>query len=538
MKAFLSRLQMVRWPRGHWSPDRGTPSDPGNDAHAGHAGRIRVHTDRLSTRRSRVVVAMLLLISLSVVQSPAGTSAVLSFSGTPELPKIRIDAEHRGFRSSEGRPYVPFGINYYRPGTGWAPQVWKQFDPEVTRIDFQRMKALGVNCVRVFLTFGSFLQSADRVEPSGLAKWDEFVALARESELYVHPTGPDHWEGLPVWARGDRYADEQVLLALENFWRQFAAHNRGRGTVFAYDLLNEPEVRWNTPAMRAKWIAWAQSRYGTAEAAAQAWGLGADSLGWPNPDIPAPQDAPGDARLLDFQRFREEIADAWTRRQVQAIRAADPDALVTVGLIQWSVPALLAHPQHYSGFRPERQARLLDFLEIHFYPLEQGFYAYSSAAEESANLAYAEAVVRAVAMTGKPVVVGEFGWYGGGLLRLPKATPPLASEADQARWCRRFVEVTAPWACGWLNWGFYDQPEAGDVSQLTGLMTSDGRLKRWGSEFRELARERGCRPSSELPEVRRPELDWDRCLTSAAAGQAYRRAYLEAFREQHGLSAR
>ena len=43
---------------------------------------------------------------------------------------------------------------------------------------------------------------------------------------------------------------------------------------------------------------------------------------------PEAKDALGDARLLAYQHFREDIADEWTRRQVAAIKAADPAALV------------------------------------------------------------------------------------------------------------------------------------------------------------------------------------------------------------------
>src|SRR2546425_9936609 len=56
------------------------------------------------------------------------------------LPKIHVAKDGRTFVTQDGRPYVPFGVNYYRPGTGWAPQVWKQFDAEATRKDFVRMK--------------------------------------------------------------------------------------------------------------------------------------------------------------------------------------------------------------------------------------------------------------------------------------------------------------------------------------------------------------------------------------------------------------
>jgi len=67
------------------------------------------------------------------------------------------------------------------------------------------------------------------------------------------------------------------------------------------------------------------------------------------------------------------------------------------------VPSLLPRVQHYSGFRPERQARLLDFLEIHFYPLDRGAYEYRDDEEEGRNLAYLESVVSEAARPGKPV---------------------------------------------------------------------------------------------------------------------------------------
>ena len=113
------------------------------------------------------------------------------------LTKLAKDG--RTFIMETGKPFVPFGATYYRPGTGWAPQVWKQFQPEATRQDFARMKEFGVNCVRVFLSFGSFYTEPGVLRPQGLAKFDQFLALAEEAGIYVHPTGPDHWEGPPNW---------------------------------------------------------------------------------------------------------------------------------------------------------------------------------------------------------------------------------------------------------------------------------------------------------------------------------------------------
>jgi hypothetical protein len=442
-------------------------------------------------------------------------------SPKPSLPKIRVATAGRGFVAG-GKPFVPIGVTYYRPGTGWAPQVWKKFDAETTRGDFARMKALGVNCVRVFLSYGSFLMEPDALSPDGLAKFDRFLAIAEEAGIYVHPTGPDHWEGLPAWAAGDRIADERGLAALEFFWRNFAHRYRDRPVIFAYDLRNEPEVAWDTPAMRAKW---GENR-GRKSTSSGAAGPAHPARALPPP---VPGNAPDDKQLLDYQHFREDLADEWTRRQAAAIKAVDPQALVTVGMIQWSVPALLPGLQHYSAFRPERQAKLLDFLEIHFYPLETGFYEYGGEEAEQRNLAYLESVVREVAAPGRPVVVAEFGWYGG-KLTIDGGRHPASTEQQQARWCRRAVETTQGLATGWLNWGLYDHPEAKDVAQLTGLLTADGKTKTWGQEFQRLARSLA---GQSLPAPRpgpRPALDWDRAITNMETGRLFRDGYYRAFR--------
>jgi sugar phosphate isomerase/epimerase len=443
-----------------------------------------------------------------------------------ELPKIRISADAPRFEAA-AKPFVPFGINYYRPGTGWAPQVWKKFDAEATRRDFKLMKELGVNCVRVFLSYGSFASEPGVLDQTGLRKFDQFLAIAEEFEIYVHPTGLDHWEGTPNWAKVDRIADERTLQGLEGFWKAFAARYRDRNVIFAYDLRNEPEVAWDTPPMRAKWNFWLKKSHPTAGELRRALESSDPTLDHGKVTVPDPRNA-NERELLEYQRFREAIADEWTRRQVAAIKASDPEALVTVGLIQWSVPSLLPTLPHYSGFRPERQARLLDFLEVHFYPLERGAYEYKNEEDELRNLAYLEGIVREVARPGQPVVIGEFGWYGGGKPKFDKGRHPAASEEQQARWCRRVVQTTAGLVVGWLNWGFYDQPEATDVSELTGLVTADGKVKAWGTEFLTLSKEYSAKMIQRPPSQELPKLDWDRAVVSLEAGHKFRELYYQA----------
>ncbi|MBM3892067.1 MAG: hypothetical protein FJ388_23370, partial [Verrucomicrobia bacterium] len=371
-----------RW-RNDWSSSRAssrsTASRPPTSARTTPAKRRR-----MTSRSSRSCLARAtrsgsfggemttraLLILICLFATPL-------WAGSPALPKIRVASGGRTFVTEAGVPFVPFGINYYRPGTGWAPQVWKQFDVEATRRDFARMRELGVNCVRVFISFGSFYMQPGALDEEGLKKFDQFLAMAEEAGIYVHPTGPDHWEGQPEWARTDQFADEAHLKALEGFWRLFAARYRGRNVIFAYDLKNEPSVGWDGSHMQVRWNRWLQRHHGSAARAAKAWGVDAATVKWGEVAVPPKADAPDGRLLLDYQRFREELADEWTRRQVAAIKSSDPRALVTVGMIQWSVPALLPGVAHYAAFRPARQARFLDFLEVHFYPLARGLYDYT-----------------------------------------------------------------------------------------------------------------------------------------------------------------
>lgn len=441
------------------------------------------------------------------------------------LPKIRVAKDGRSFVTAKGKPFVPMGVTYYRPGTGWAPQVWKQFDLEATRQDFARMKELGINCVRVFISYGSFYSTPGRLEPEGLAKFDQFLSVAEAAGVYVHPTGPDHWEGPPRWPQS-AVEDEEQVQALETFWREFAARYRGRNVIFAYDLRNEPAVGWDSLSLQTRWHGWLKRTYVTGDRLAKAWRTNTapdiDSI-----PIPPPKDALLDPALLDFQRCREEAADDWTRRQAAAIKSSDPEALVTVGFIQWSVPALLpGNVRHYAAFRPDRQAKYLDFLEIHFYPLARGAYEYRSEADEVANLAYLESVVREVARPGKPVLLAEFGWYGGGKPRFDGGVHPASTQEQHARYCRRAVETSAGWVVGWLNWGFYDQPEATDCSQFTGLATPDGQIKDWGRAFQRLAQQFQGKAIAPKPCDAPPTLNWDACITSTAAGAQFTRDYL------------
>jgi endo-1,4-beta-mannosidase len=460
-----------------------------------------------------------LFASLLLAATPLGAA-------NQPLPKVKIAKDGRSFETEAGKPFVPCGVNYYRPGTGWAPQVWKQWDAEATRKDFARLKEMGFNCVRVFTSYGSFYSDPGVLRKEGLEKFDQFLDLAEQAGIYVHPTGPDHWEGPPNW-RPVAVADPKTLDYTVQFWELFAARYRGRHVIFAYDLKNEPMIDWQNEIIPPQWNAWLQRKYGSGEKVAAAWGA-TNQIELGKLSFPRPKNALRSRQLLDFQAFREDLADEWTRRQSAAIKAADPEALVTVGCLQTSVPARYwGGIADYTGFCPERQAKFLDFLEIHYYPAS---FEYQSEEVELANLACLESIVREVARPGKPVVLAEFGWYGGAEKpKFDKGAHPIGTEEQQAKYLRRAVQTTAGFAVGWLNWGLHDHPGANDCSELTGLLRVDGTTKAWGKTFQAIAAQYSGTRIAPAQIGPRPALDWNACITDSAAAKQFRDSYLKAF---------
>jgi hypothetical protein len=431
----------------------------------------------------------LLLVTIAIVIWYPTTG---SANKHQEMELIKVAPDGRGFvELGSGHPYIPFGTNYYDPHTGWAPKLWSQFDENKVREHFRVMGELGVNCARVFLTVGSFQPAAEKIEEQALLKLDKLVEIAGENHIRLILTGPDHWEGQPDYWYPDRFAGQAALQALERFWTVVAQRYRGEPAIFAWDLLNEPHIPWFVEQWRPAWNTWLSTNYGSRQALKDAWGDElAEADKWGSVAVPEDQPEPGSPRLRDWQHFREYLADEWVRRQVEAIRRVDTTHLVTVGYIQWSYPLVRSgDPGRYAAFNPRRQARWLDFVTIHFYPTFDG--PFESDESWRKNISYMQGVL-AYCHTGKPVVLGEFGWYGGGA---PQQHPYL-SEQQQALWIGAEIEASRSLADGWLSWPFADTPESRDISLFAGLVKADLTLKTWGLKFVELA--------SNLPELKKP----------------------------------
>jgi len=429
--------------------------------------------------RSQAIAAGIL--AAIVIGSALGGGC--SSSKTPKMQLIAVDPNGKGFIERKSKePFVPFGTNYYDPNTGWPPKVWQQFNPERVTYQFNIMNKLGVNCARVFLAAATFQPDINTINPEALSKLDALIKIARNANVRLILTGPDHWEGSPAYWKPDRYAGENSLKALDNFWRVVGRRYRGEPAILAWDLLNEPEMPWSIESWGSRWNTWLEAKYVNREGIKAAWQdeLGGDEL---LGAIKAPENKAkqGNPRLLDWQLFREHLADEWVRRQVEVLRKADPTHMITVGYIQWSYPVVRpGDPDLYSAFNPHRQKQWLDFISIHFYPLMGQ--PFDSKDSWQKNLAYLQTML-AYSQTGLPLVLGEYGWYGGGT---PQGRPFL-DENQQVRWILAEIEASRRLAQGWLSWPFADTPEATDMSAYGGMTRMNMGYKVWGWWFQAYA---------------------------------------------------
>jgi hypothetical protein len=196
------------------------------------------------------------------------------------------------------------------------------------------MKDLGANVVRVHLQLGKFMRQADEPNDVALTRLARVVDLAVRLHLYLDLTGLAcyHKKDVPAWYDG---LSEQARWDVQaRFWEAVAGRCAASGTIFCYDLMNEPilpgdkkETQWLAGAMGDKFYVQRIS--------------------------------------LDLAgRTQQQVAKAWVDRLVTALRKRDSRHLITVGVIPWALVFPGAKPLFYC----QEVSRNLDFASVHFYP--------------------------------------------------------------------------------------------------------------------------------------------------------------------------
>jgi len=240
-------------------------------------------------------------------------------------------------------PKIALRDNYFcindRPmfltGTNQTGRMWlaEYETPLVWRDDFAGMRDHGLILWRI-LHFSAVMHRNDPLALRGevpkkvVRQTDAIVQLAQKYGVVIFLTLHD-W--MPV-----ELTDEQ--LAAQARWNAFWVERYKDVPGIIYDVQNEPSVRvGDAPHVTAEWKRMLTERYGDVAAAARRWGVPATDPSATRPR--AAGKAWGDLKAADVERFRVHLLNRWVKGNVEPVRRADPDALITVGYLQRMRPA-------------------------------------------------------------------------------------------------------------------------------------------------------------------------------------------------------
>ena len=160
-----------------------------------------------------------------------------------ELEFIHVSKDGKKFVfSGSGLTFVPWGFNYDHDASNRLLEYYWKEEWNAVAGDFEEVKALGANTVRVHLQVSRFMRSADEPDRESLELLARLLALAEKTGLYLDITGLGCYDKkeVPPWynalSEGGRW-DVQAL-----FWEAVSKTCSQSPVVFCYDLMNEPIV--------------------------------------------------------------------------------------------------------------------------------------------------------------------------------------------------------------------------------------------------------------------------------------------------------
>ena len=417
------------------------------------------------------------------------------------MQHVRVAADRWNFQFAESGEYVsPIGgnmLNDEHPGQG---TLFQHFDAADCDHRFGVMAELGLNCLRQAIGVNEVFDVKGGLKAAGMKNWDTFIRLAEKHGIYLMPVGGylggNDWFDVEILADSGKSLDEACL-----FWEKFVGHYAGHPAIWAWDLRNEL-LYWNrahmtTPGgtdelridskIKDGWARWLETRYGTVAAMNKAHGASHSSFDGVPGSVEFVE-RPYDIGAYDFRNYLNDRGYDWCKRQCDAIRSASPDHMICSGNNGWLSPdqaLFLAN-----GFHNRAVHDLFDFVTHHPYPAWQAVPGQrGDPLDGGIPLKYwlnACVGMSRLDYYGKPVVIQEFGWYGGGTSKF-LCDLPYRSEQEHADYTRTLIDALAPHSNGFINWPTMDMPNSNDISNHGGIFTFDAKPKALAKVYREVA---------------------------------------------------
>lgn len=420
------------------------------------------------------------------------------------MKRVRVAPDRWNFEYEGGGYVTPLGgnmLNDQHPGAG---TLFADFNAAECDRRFGLMADLGLNCLRQAIGVNQVFHPEKGLLSEGLKNWDTFIGLAQKHGVYLMPVGGyvggNDWFDAAILADNGKGLEENCA-----FWAAFCGHYRGHPAIWAWDLRNEllydvqehmtvqdnVNVNLTETKLKDAWPAWLEARYGTVETMNRTYGSSYASFN----DVPGSirfEEKPFDLASFDFRNYLNDRGYGWCKAQCDVIREVAPGHMICSGNNTWLSPdqdLWLAN-----GFHNRAVHDLFDFVSHHPYPALQCLPQYDSdplddVAQDGPK--WREWRAACIGMSrldyyGKPVVLQEWGWYGGGTSRFLNELPHR-SEEEHALYAEKLCEALEPHINGFVNWPTFDMPQANDISNHGGLWTHDGKPKALAKVYARLA---------------------------------------------------
>ncbi|MDP6380639.1 MAG: hypothetical protein QF662_04765, partial [Phycisphaerae bacterium] len=423
---------------------------------------------------------------------------------------IQVADDNWNFVNSEtGEIFIPHGAAYFNTlYRHWPPfilrdregqeavmpkrykNLWEKIDTEMAL-----MEDLGCNVSKTFIESGYLWPTLTAMDARAEDEMAQYLDIAAKHGIrlwlivqYVTT------QQSPSWSKARR---ERVMYFEEDFYHRFGNHP----ALFAEALIGESSIAFGDSHVNEGWASWVEAKYGTATVAEKAWNGEIKNVDFANLPAPTEKVGPDSMYLYDFKLYQEDFGTQIIRERANAVkrgaRGHGRNMLVGTDINPWLFPNVPMH-QMSAGQCPFFHNNFVDFQSIHLYPppfcLPGGF---GDPLDSEENMQYALDVFQTLsrmAYRGKPVIWGEWGWYGGCDSHWGKHQLAYRSEKEHADYCERMLRESSNWAVGWSNWSWCDFPGAGDITVGGGLYTipdEDGNyhVKEWGKRYKKVIEE-------------------------------------------------
>ncbi len=352
-------------------------------------------------------------------------------NGKDKFAIQRIGIKNGTFVNSvTGEKFTPKGFNYARLHKGWHSTFGrKTYEPERIEKMLRDLHTNGFNIVRVFvdqLAENGIVDSekAEKLSSVYMNNVCDFLKRAAKNHVYVVFTFPmmpisKQYSDLFDKIRPDIVGINQVYLtrgaikAKAKYISDFVQWIKNKNPellpiVFSYELCNEAAMVVDKPPFSLK-------------------------KGFIIPANKKKYDLSSDKEL---QKMVDDHTLLWVYNCVKQIKKVDPLALVSANVFTYVAvyrtgPGKILVDESVDARFPLRALTLakskIDYLDIHLYPLKS-----SSIKEDLESIEWSE-TLSACRETGKPVVMGEFGFFRENQKNITAAVKAMKHVLAQAR---------------------------------------------------------------------------------------------------------